>query len=37
MTQYKGISVVLVEQEAPHNFAVFRVKVLSVNVHVLVQ
>ena len=33
MTQYEGISVVLIEQEAPNNLAVFRAKVLSVNVH----
>ena len=32
ITQYKKkISVVLVEQEAPNNLVVFRVKVLSVN------
>ena len=33
MTQYKGIRVVLIEQEAPNNLAVFKVKVLPVNVH----
>ena len=37
MTQYKGISVVLIEQEAPNNFAVFRVKMIPVNVRVLLQ
>ena len=37
MTQYKGISVVLIEQEAPNKLAVFRVKILPVNVHVLLQ
>ena len=30
MTQNKGISVVLIEQEAPNNLAVFRAKVLPV-------
>ena len=32
MTQYKGINVGLSEQEASHNLAVFRVKLLPVNV-----
>ena len=32
MTQYNGISVALIEQEAPNNLAIFKVKVLPVNV-----
>ena len=35
MTQYKGISVMLIAQEAPNDLAVFRVKVLPVYVRVL--
>ena len=37
MTQSKEISVSLIEHEAPNNLTVFRVKVLSVNAHVLLQ
>ena len=37
MTQYKGISAVLIEQEASNNLTVFRVKMLPVDLRVLLQ